>query len=444
MKLVRLDENYLPYGDVVEGYTSLIWTERYQATGEFELKSYAVDKMRELLPEETLVSHLGTQEVMMVETVGVSESDEGVEEITIKGRTLDLIFDMRTVQSNYGKKRSMRKKYSATSAACVLVWNHINNASGYDVSRGGYFMAVPAGQDPQVFTQDPKDKIPNIVVSESVAEEGEARWWQLEAGNLYPQLLKILVAQDLGIRILRPVKNVPANIITVNASDNADNRGTVIRTATANVNKLQFNIFKGRDLSNAVKFSYIQGHFKNPIHLRSKQIWLTGIDVRSGGIAVSDVYRNNAERAYTGLRRRMGEYDAGSPQYPQEPQKPADLGKNPTKKEREDHADAMELYRTRMATWNNRVDQIKADFKEEADKEANKILKDARPIKMFSADISDLAPYKYKNDYFLGDKVTLLGSYGQEEKMIVAEYIQTEDSNGERGVPSLVEPSTLR
>ncbi len=61
MDLVRLGAAYttayIP-DLLVEGYNSLIWTERFDAFSEFELKSFDVAGMLSQLPEDTLVSHL--------------------------------------------------------------------------------------------------------------------------------------------------------------------------------------------------------------------------------------------------------------------------------------------------------------------------------------------------------------------------------------------------
>ena len=51
--------------------------------------------------------------------------------------------------------------------------------------------------------------------------------------------------------------------------------------------------------------------------------------------------------------------------------------------------------------------------------------------------ISPTVPYMYKVDYDLGDKVTLIGDY-VENDMRVEEYTRTEDGEGERGFPGLV------
>lgn len=444
MDFVRLGAEgttqYLP-DLLIEGYNSLIWSERWQDHGDFELKSFDVDRLKKLLPQKTLVSHLETEEVMAVETHSiemVGEGEDAQPEITIKGRSVTTIFEHRFVESNYQKKRRMRKQYSATGAAGVLIYNAIDNASGSDVTRGD--------DDPDTegvinnYDWTTKDRLPNIAVTESVSAEGETRWFQLEQGILYPQLTKILFSQDLGLRTRRPVLPNSVKVFTVKTA--LADRGTIVRTQTNDVTSLLFEIYDGLDRSsgpNSVQFSQLQGHVLNPQYLESNQDYKTALEVKSGVVEVNDVYREG-DGALTGWDRRVMDYDAGSPEIPPEPEKPDELKKNATKAERDARADAMDVWIDKHAKWKNKRDSIIADFKDEARKAGLDELKKMRRVDMLSGDVSELTPYIYKTHYFLGDTVLLVGDYDTAVKMIVQEYVRTEDENGDRGIPGLVAP----
>ena len=445
MDFVRLGEagtyQYLP-DLLIEGYNSLIWTERWQDHGDFELKSFDVVRLKNLLPEKTLVSHLDTEEVMAVETHSiemVGEGEDAQPEITIKGRSITTIFEHRYVEANYQKKRKMRKKYSSTSAAVVLMVNAVNNDSGVDITRGD--------DDPDTegvindYPWTTKDRVPNVAIAESVAAEGETRWFQLEQGILYPQLTRILFDQDLGIRSRRPVFPNTFKIISVKTSLPTD-RGTVIREQMDDISDIVFEVYDGIDRSsgtNAVKFSQLQGHVLNPQYLESNQDYKTALEVKSGEVEVKDVFREG-DGGLTGWDRRVMDYDAGTPEIPPEPEKPEELKKNATKAERDARADEMDKWIDKHAKWKNKRASIIADFKEEAGKVGLRELKKMRRVDMFSGDISDLTPYIYKTHYFLGDTVLLVGDYKTAVKMIVQEYVRTEDANGDRGIPGLVAP----
>lgn len=444
MDFVKLGLNtahdYIPT-DVIEGYNSLIWTERFQAPGDFELKSWDVDGMKAALPIDSFVSHLETQEVMMVETRSIAMVGEGADaqpEITIKGRSASVILEHRYVEGEYQKKRRMRRRYSATAAAGVLLFNAVANGSGKDVTRGD--------DDPETegvvnnYDLTTKDQLPNVSISEAVATEGETRWWQLEQGMLYPQLMDILIDADLGLRTLRPVTPNQVKIFTVKTA--LAERGQVVRTLTNDVTAMRFDIYSGVDRSsgaNSVQFSDLQGHLASPQYLESSQLHKTAVEMMSGTINVKDVYRPG-DGALTGWSRRTMTFDAGTPEIPPQPEKPEELRKNATKAEREARADAMDAWIDKNAKWKNKRANIIADFREEQTKKALRELKKARRVDMFSGDISELSPYVYGTHYNLGDTVLLIGDYGKQAQMIVAEYVRTEDANGERGIPGLVVP----
>lgn len=431
---------YIPT-DIIEGYNSLIWTERFQAPGEFQMTTFDVDGMKQKLPEGTFVSHLETQEVMIVETHEINMVGEGEDaqpELTVSGRSASVILEHRFIESSYQKKRRLRKRYSATAACGVLLFNAIDNGSGADVTRGD--------DDPETegvvnhYDWTTKDKLPNVAITEAVATEGETRWWQVEQGMLYPQLIDIMVDADLGLRTLRPILPNKVTVFTVKTA--LAERGTVVRTLTDNVAALRFEIYSGTDRTsgeNSVQFSHLQGHLLNPTYLESTQNLKTAAEIMSGEIEVKDVFREG-DAALAGWKRKTMAYDAGNPEIPPQPPKPEDLGRNPTQAERTAYHNAMDSWRTKMGKWKNKRANIVADFREEETKKALRELKKARRIDMFSGDISTLSPYVYKTHYNLGDTVMLFGDYGKSTKMLVAEYVRTEDANGDRGLPGLVAP----
>lgn len=441
MDFVRLGEryttDYIP-DKLIEGYNSLVWTERFGTHGDFELKSFDVDGLKALLPEDTLVSHLETKEVMQVETHSidmVGEGEDAQPEITIKGRQVSTIFEHRWVEAPYQKKRKMRMKYSSTSAACVLIVNAIDNGSGKDLTRGDTDPDTEIEKNDYSWTT--LDRIPNIAVTESVPAEGAQRWWKLQEGILYPQLMRILDSQDLGIRTIRPISPNPATVITVRSA--LADRGEIVRTYNSDVTGLRFDIYQGVDRSGSVQFSQLQGHLDKPQYLTSTQDYKTVVEMQSGEITISDVYRSG-QSGLTGWRRRTMPFDAGTPEIPDPPEKPEELRKNATRAEKLARADAMDIWLDKMAKWRNKRDRIVSDFKEESIEEAKRELKKHRKVDLFAGDISTLSPYKYKTHYDLGDTVMLFGDYGKTSKMVVSEYVRTEDVNGDRGFPGLVAP----
>lgn len=443
MDFVRLGErystDYLPT-DLIEGYNSLIWTERFQAPGEFELKSFNVDGLSKLLPEDTLVSHLETREVMQVETHEINMVGEGADarpEIAIRGRSAISILDHRWIEAPYQKKRRMRKKYTASGALSVLLYNAVDNGSGKDVTRGDDDPEISGKND---YSWPEHERITAIAVTETVSARGENRWWQLEQGILWEQFQQIMIDADLGLRMIRPVdKLTPGTVITVKTA--LDERGTIVRTDNPDIRALQFNVYQGVDRTSgegSVKFSLLQGHLDKPTYLTSKALYKTFVEVMSGEINVKDVTREG-EGELAGWKRRVMGFDAGSPELPDEPKEPKKPKSNATKAEKTAYDKAYDKWVDDHAHWANKRDTIVDDFREEATKLAGRELKKARRVNMFSGDVSSLSPYIYKTHYDLGDTVLLVGDYDKTAEMVVAEYVRTEDANGDRGFPGLVE-----
>ncbi len=442
MDVVRLGERYTTNfepDELVEGYSSMIFTERHIEYGDFQLKTYDIANTAALLPEETLISHRETGDVHMVEDHSIDLDELGRPQLVITGRSIDMYIDHRYVESNYNKRRQMRKAYSAMGAAAVLLYNAFDNNSGKDVTRGDKDGETPELND---YSWNTLDRIPNVCITDSAVDDGDVREWFLNEGMLGPQLKEILTKGRMGIRIIRPM-GTSGKVLTVKSA--LAERGDIVRTQTDDIQMLRFDLYTGLDrtvnqsTNPRVQFRALHDDLDKIKRLVSKKDYKTIVEIISS-VGGADVARNATERDFSGLRRRVMAYDAGTPDLPPEPQKPAELGKNATRAQREQRQEDMDTWIEKHAIWDNKRDRIVADFKTANEKAADRELIKARRINMLSGDISPLAPYKFKVDYNLGDKVTLVDDDGFEQTMVVAEYIRTDDDEGDHGYPGLVEP----
>ena len=80
---------------LVETYISLIWTERWQAPGEFELVIDAQFVPKELTVDGTLLGLSGSQRVMVAKTFERITEDDGTYKIKISGPSIEAILDQR-------------------------------------------------------------------------------------------------------------------------------------------------------------------------------------------------------------------------------------------------------------------------------------------------------------------------------------------------------------
>lgn len=440
MDFVKLNSGtYFPE-TLIEGYNSLVWAERYSTLSDFELKTYDVDRMRKLLPEGAFVSHLETRETMQVETHEIAEVGTGrdvQDELTIKGRCVSNIFEQRGVEAQYQKKRTMRKRYTASNACCVLMWQAVNNTSGKDVTRGDIDPKTPAEYND--YNWNTLDRLPNVQVTDSTPNDGALRNWLLEEGILWPQLEKMLNDADYGVRGQRPSAEV-INEIVISVESALANRGNVIRSARSGLAQLCFDLYSGQDLRNSVVFADLQGHLVKAQYLTTNQDYKTAAAVRAGVGGSSTIYRNNTEAGYSGWNRRVMDFDAGSPEIPPEPQKPEELKDDATKAEREQRRKDMDKWRVDHFAWRTKRDAIVETFRAETNLMAQRALKQQRRKQVFTADTSETAPYIYGKHYNLGDLVTIRGKYGFSSTMRVEEFVRTENAEGDRGFPGLVAP----
>jgi hypothetical protein len=206
----------LTEGRMIQKVKSIMWTERYRDSGEFEIVGQLSSGLREFLPIGTLLSHADTLEVMFVDNHEIDEDENEDPIIKITGRSLEAYLENRIVGTNLIRGSSLIREYSL---AATYTWNqivtlindHINNATYVD------------------------DHLENIVATSIVTGTGVSEIRVIKPDDLYKTVSNLLDIDDLGIKIIR--RN------TFNAPN-----GSATQTI--------FCIHKGTDRSNNVIFSW--------------------------------------------------------------------------------------------------------------------------------------------------------------------------------------------
>lgn len=381
MDLLTVKKSDYSVGKLVEGHKLLIWSERFQPWGDFELRTEDIDYTRNLLPEGSFCTLMDTEEVMMVDSHEIENDDDGVPNLVVKGRTIDSFLENRVWKNApYGKTIKMQTKYTIKEAAAALAWNSIANGTGDDVLRAGE--TYPAGNE-----------LPNTVVTVSMpagTDDGAVKGRKLENGVVYDQLMTFLSSGKLGIRIIRPNGTTGRKV-------NIGSGGAFSTVLTEDILNLRFDIYKGRDLTDKVVFSWKAGHLDEPKYLFSS------LALKTGAYVVGDPrnhYYTDPDAiagTNTGWNRRDTFVDGGS---------------------KEDGADA-------------------DDFEESLeDIGLRAVRKEGKHVNTVDAQISPFINFKYNKDYRLGDRIKVQGQYGSDNKW-VTEFIRTQDDNGEVGYPTL-------
>lgn len=99
MELMTLDDNNQPLR-MVEGYDSLIWTERFSPTGDFQISTGKIEKFMTEVPDGTKLTLRETNVPMIAEYHYIERKKNQPEKLVIKGRSYDSILDRRvSIQS---------------------------------------------------------------------------------------------------------------------------------------------------------------------------------------------------------------------------------------------------------------------------------------------------------------------------------------------------------
>lgn len=394
MDLVCLNKDtYYPEEEILEGIESKIWTERYLDPGEFQFTTKKVEFFLSELPEMTLVSHLDTNEVMMVEDHEITKDEDGIYELTITGRSIDAFMEQRWLEAPHGKKYKMANNYTCAQAAEVLLWNAFVNPTEVDVTHPG-----------TGWFRFSTDQIPNVVVTDSVSGGSfSGRRW-LSGGQAYPEMKKFLYWRRLGVRGIRPAPDNGA----VDILDVGTGGAGLFSYVNAKTTALQFNVYMGVDRTQfqtdrtPVVFRAASGDILDAKYLRSiKDRKTVGTAVAEGmlqgGIKLWDQsLGGNQGTSSKGWARRALWIDAGDP----------------------DSTDTV-------------------DFAADVNLIGQDILDEKKLKRVVDGKISPKSQYKYGVHYKLGDLVTVAGDFGLTQDMRVSEYIRTEDQDGDIGYPTL-------
>jgi hypothetical protein len=403
LDLLRLEKPSYIADMIIQGYNSIVWTERFQDPGEFELRTSEIARHKTELPEGTLISHRNTGEVMIVEAHEIAVDENGIPELVIKGRSAIVMLEARTVKAPHGKKYRLGGTYiyHPDAAAQLMMWNWLVNTTTIDATR-----------DTQGdYTKSPLDAIPNALISETkwrYVGGGEKRRWVTE-GPVYPQVMDLLRSGEAGLRTQRPGMSDTLDTVILTARTVSATRGYVdYEVVDADSHgKLEFNVLTGsvRTKENVpqdpgyqpVLFNYDGGHVDDPKYLWSIKDYATVAEVTSAR-GRRTIHRDNTQKLYSGWDRKVYSFDAGEP----------DTGETNT------------------------------EFRDDLPDFGKEQLRTKRITRIFEGAVSQTSRYEYRTHYSLGDLVTLQGQYGFDQTMMVTEHTTIWDRDGFRSYPGLL------
>lgn len=271
MDLVTLDGSRQA-AKMVENYDSLIWTERYNTIGDFQITTGDVDRFMTLLPEGTIVSLRESAVPMIVETHLIERKKNTPTKLTIKGREFTSILDRRisvsavtgTTEWVTTKKTPQDVAYYLIDAICVGGVLHAND----------------------IFS----NTLVTFAFADYLTSTGPNRSFAIPRGNLLSTALQFIQAEakaDPGTSPATPVV-VPHGIRAVRPG----------LTATA----IQIQIYKGVDRTGTVYFDGTRELLDDGSYLFSK-VGSASTALLQGPVNASIIEKGVA--AATGLDRRV-------------------------------------------------------------------------------------------------------------------------------------------
>lgn len=167
-----LDRN-LNWVGILDDYESLLWVERYNSYGDFEIYTSASIEHIDQLKEGYYLSLIGSNQTMIIEDIEISSDIEAGDRLIITGRSLESILDRRIVWT-----QTILDGYLQGQIEKLLNQNIINPT---DSSRK---------IDEFVFAESTDEWITSLKVST-----------QFTGDNLYDAISGICIEKGLGFRI---------------------------------------------------------------------------------------------------------------------------------------------------------------------------------------------------------------------------------------------------
>lgn len=427
MDLYLLDAERNPI-KIIDDYMSLVWTERFQDCGDFELKLRPNVEVFSDFSTDRFLMKSDSNDIMLIESREITnDSDEGVF-LNIKGRSaLSLLSRRLNLSVCLDVKEKKEYVYSGDVVTIVnsLVNDNIinpftqvyaeldENCSRKNFSEGAVYLEDTTRGD-ILALYDSMRKIPNFILGSTEKLGIESEYTCTEITDLLTVARKICVPKDVGFKvILNPVtKNFEFYVV----------KGVDRSLSQTEVDPLYFS----EEFSNILNVSYYEdiSSYKNVAYSfgSSGKADYAKYGVVAGGATIDDPIYPGYSKVFldkkepTGINRMELVCDSDAELSDTDPE---------TNKSYGDYTD----WEQAIIDWvyNQCIpyqDAIIADGKKELEDPDNKKVTDA------TGEIDTNVLYQFGVDYFLGDYVEFDTGYALNVKSIVDEVVYSYDDDG--------------
>jgi hypothetical protein len=187
MEYYTLDSN-LQRNEVIQGFQSVIWTERYNTSGDFQIVTKSTFLSRNQLSKGTWITRQGSYYVAIVDTVSDATDDSGIRLITVTGSFLEGLFNDRVAMPGLTDTTTIPNwVLSGTPGAIARqMFNEICVSTVFDVHDAIPFYAfgtlLPTGNIPE----------PDSAITLTASPD-----------TLYNTLSKLCATYNLGFRLVK-------------------------------------------------------------------------------------------------------------------------------------------------------------------------------------------------------------------------------------------------
>ena len=446
-KVVDYPNDTLTGAKIVPNLTSKMWVERFSEPGEFEFTAPVYSDILDDLPIGSLVSHVDSQEVMIVENHEFTESKDGKTEIKVSGRSFEVYLENRVIgqdgilnqsHSNTGYINPFAatttgetwngfggKYYIQNTAA---VWNgssspataignfqrpsdsamflinrllgtpeavYPNQSAPHNLGTG-YPLTQAAVVPYTVPNADTVNFVTVCNLDATAVPTYDSTWiYTIDRTDALTAVQDILQRDRLGIKTHRPGPSSPLIL------------GEPHSWPSGYADKLAISLFHGQDRTQHVSFTYAGGDISESDYLFSNK------NERNSALVIGE-FRGLMIRNQLGYKQRSTIIDASDIDIAERisgsalPAAPATLR-------------LIDQYRLRSKTILAR--------------------RELRRVNVLSAKlVSQQKDLRFRRDYDTGHLVTVIGNHGLKQTMMVEEYVEIEDENGEISYPSLTLP----
>ncbi len=173
---------------VVDVYESFIWTERFDAMGDFELKLHATQQNRSRLPVGLRLAHNKSSRVMEIETVEDTTDSDGKALLTLKGRSFEKVLENRIARPALSDLTT-DPKWIITGLPAVIARKLF-----HDICVTGIL--------------DPGDKIlgiheTNIFGTDTIPEPTDTITYSVDPTTLYQAIQDLCKFYHMGFRLVK-------------------------------------------------------------------------------------------------------------------------------------------------------------------------------------------------------------------------------------------------